>query len=266
MKACRSPLPIPTVLSSKEVSALAPELASVTPRGALCWHDLVMTEPHRIHVQLTEQLRSRKTEIREHTRAVAVVKSENGFRVQSGDGLEVEAATIINTLGAWLGSISIPDDLRGPQPKWCLGFNLIVSKQLHPTYACGVQSPDGRLFFCVPRGAHTAIGTWYIPYPATPNTHASGAKPEIPEQAMKDFIASFNRSFPSYQIRTEDICAFDAGVLPMKAERQNGPELFGSEIISSRTGYCEVMSTKYTTFHSQGQRALETVLGNIQKI
>lgn len=259
MRACRSPLPSPTVLSAEKVKNLAPKLAAIAPRGALLWHDVVMTEPARIHVELQSQLRSRGAEIREHTKALAVVKSSHGFHIQVENGLEIEATSVVNTLGAWLGGIAIPEDLRGPRPAWCLGFNLIVSKQLHPTHACGVQSPDGRLFFCVPRGAGTAIGTWYIPYRDTTSLQAYSTKPSVPDYAIQDFITSFNQTFPSFQIQASDICDIDAGVLPMKAETSTGPELYGSEIISSREGYCEVISTKYTTFRSQGQSALQAI-------
>jgi glycerol-3-phosphate dehydrogenase len=260
MRACRSPLPSPTVLSAEQVSTLAPQLASIAPRGALCWHDVVMTDPARIHAQLTGQLRLRGVEVREQTRVSAVTTTARGFNVHIEHGSQVEATRVINTLGAWLGSVNIPQDLQGPRPAWCLGFNLIVSKQLHPTHAVGVQSSDGRLFFCVPRGAHTAIGTWYVPYPHSAPLEAHGAKPSVPESAISDFIQSFNRAVDVFQIQRSEIIDIDAGILPMKSERQNGPLLFGSEIISSRNGYCEVISTKYTTFHSQGLRAIRSLV------
>jgi glycerol-3-phosphate dehydrogenase len=259
MRTCRSSLPSPTVLSAGEVQGLAPELAALAPRGALCWHDVVMTDPSRIHADLQTKLLSKGVEFREHTRVVAVERDPSGFRILCDNAPEVKAKKVVNTLGAWLGSIAVPDSLQGPRPAWCLGFNIIISKQLHPTHACAVQSSDGRLFFCVPRGSRTAIGTWYVPYGQSLPPHTEGTKPPVPEHDISDFIASFNRAFPSFQIHANDICDIDVGILPMKKEGLCGPELYGSEIISSTIGYCEVISTKYTTFRSQGQRALQAI-------
>jgi glycerol-3-phosphate dehydrogenase len=260
MRTFRSPLPTPRILSAKDLRALAPELASLAPRGALCWHDVVMIDPSRIHTAMRDQIRSRGGELHEHTKVTSISKSSDGFRVRTANNVEFETTRVINTLGAWLGSVSVPEELKGPRPTWCLGFNLIVSKQLHPTHACGVQSPDGRLFFCVPRGLHTAIGTWYIPYPHSAPTSEDGIKPTVPEGAIDEFIRSFNAALPSFQINRPDILDIDAGILPMKTQARTGPELYGSEIISCSRGYCEVISTKYTTFRSQGVRALRAVL------
>jgi hypothetical protein len=39
----------------------------------------------------------------------------------------------------------------------------------------------------------------------------------------------------------------------MRCEGRSGPELYGAELISTDNNYCEVLSTKYTTFRSQGR-------------
>jgi hypothetical protein len=53
-----------------------------------------------------------------------------------------------------------------------------------------------------------------------------------------------------------DIKSIERGILPMRRNTNQGPLLYGSEIIhrSSCGRYIEVMSTKYTTFLSQGRR------------
>lgn len=260
MRVCGSPLPVPSVLSHQELKALAPDLAAHSSHGALCWHDLVMTDPSLIASTITERITSRGITVQEETPVKAITETDSGFEVIAHNGERFQSRSVVNTLGPWLHSIDIPAHLKGHHPQWCLGFNIIISKQLHPTHALGVQSPDGRLFFCVPRARGTAIGTWYIPCDA-PSSDSIRKAPSVPESEIARFIESFCSAHPGVALSQSDIVSVDAGILPMKATSSAGPVLYGSEILHrSQSGrYVEVLSTKYTTFRSQGERVVNAL-------
>ena len=258
MKLCRSPLPAPKVLNPQTLCFTAPALKELGLHGALYWHDVVMTRPEEVAASLAREISQKGVHIKEGTAAQAIAETKEGFEVTTDSGETIHTRKIVTTLGPWLNSIKLPAGLTGPRPQWCLGFNLTIKKQIHPTHAIGVQSPDGRLFFCVPRGAHTAIGTWYIPCNA-PDTSSAGVKPTVPPQEIDRFIQSFNRAFPAASIAESDIDSIDAGILPMKSCYSSGPNLYGSEIIHRVGNYCEVISTKYTTFRSQGERVAKVL-------
>jgi len=252
MRITGSPLAVPRVISGHEFGELFPLLAARGSRGALWWYDAVMTRPELISSALTREISSRGGVIREGSIVQSVRKDTHGFIVVTNEG-EFSAQQVINTLGPWLNSIEIYAELRRKRPLWCKGFNLITRKQLHPTHAIGIEG-DGRLFFCVPRGEGTAIGTWYVPA----SELCAAQKPHVSDAELNQFLTAFNGAVPEFQISNEDLVGIDVGVLPMRREGAKGPELYGSEIISGRQGYTEVMSTKYTTFRSQGRRALAT--------
>jgi glycerol-3-phosphate dehydrogenase len=268
MRVCRSPLPVPSVLSHREFAELAPDLAATNPHGALCWYDLVMTNPALLASQLTETLTSRGITIREETPVKAISETGSGFEVITQTGEHFQSRSVVNTLGPWIHSIEIPAHLQGQRPQWCLGFNLVISKQLHATHALGVQSPDGRLFFCVPReyatgsgtASGSAIGTWYVPC-EPPSSEAQGKTPLVPESEIARFIESFRSAYPGVNLSQSDIVSVDAGILPMKSLSAAGPVLYGAELLhrGRNARYVEVLSTKYTTFRSQGARVVHGI-------
>jgi glycerol-3-phosphate dehydrogenase len=215
-----------------------------------------MTEPLLIVQHFMELLLQRGVTICENTPGIAVSKADRGGFVVSAAGEQGpwHAQRVVNTLGPWLDTVAIDKSLQGPRPAWCKGFNLITKRQIDPTFGIGVESRDGRLFFCVPRENSTSIGTWYVPHtdPAEAAT--------VSEEEISLFLTSFNNALPSAQVRRDEVVAVDVGVLPMSAMTAKGPRLQAHEHISNVSNYLEVVSTKYTTFRSQGKKVLRQAL------
>lgn len=259
MRICHSPLSRPGILSAAEFSNIMPTLRA--PHGALKWNDVVMLKPELVASTLIDAIRSRGAVVQEGSVVTEVRDASRGYTITLATGEELRAQRVVNTLGPWLNTIKVPSRTRPLRPEWCLGFNLIVRPQLHESHALGAQSPDGRLFFCVPRGEGTSIGTWYLPVPRDSElfTLGGGQKPVVGEPHIAEFIASFNLTLPEFAIRREDIIGIDVGILPMRAVGSDGPRLYGSEIIQVDRGYAEVLSTKYTTFRSQGVRVIRAL-------
>lgn len=253
MKVCGSPLPTPHVVSSEKIHSTVRTLRGRAPHGALCWHDAVMSDPSAITHHLVTTITAGGGTIRESVRVKKVEGTRGDFTVHAEDGSSFRARCVVNTLGPWLGTIELPAGFAGDRPRWCRGFNLVVKQQLDPTYGIGVESADGRLFFCVPRGSGTAIGTWYLPHPDI------SIPPSVSEHEIAQFLHAFNSSLPGATISKNDITHIDVGILPMERTSPSGPQLIAHERIHEHQGYLEVLSTKYTTFRSQGQKVAGVV-------
>ena len=253
MQANKSPLPAPHIVSPEKLHSTVKILRSKAPYGALCWYDGVMTEPAAITQHLMTQITATGGRIVEQNPVERVEGRSKQFTVHTASGETFAARSVINTLGPWLGTVQIPKELAGARPRWCKGFNLVIKQQLDPTYGIGVQSTDGRLFFYVPRGTGTAIGTWYLPHPDI------SVAPSVSEHEIAQFLHAFNASLPEAGITKHDIEHIDVGILPMERTSPSGPQLIAHERIHEREGYIEVMSTKYTTFRSQGRRVAEVI-------
>lgn len=258
MKLAGSPLPTPRVVSQRTLHDIAPQLTPLAPYGALCWHDLVMTNPQAIASQLAHELSQHGIDLQLHTTATSVTRTTHGYTIATGTGQTFTARSVVNTLGPWVRSIDLPSVRQRAQPQWCRGFNITISRQIHPTHAIAVESPDGRLFFAVPRGSSTTIGTWYTPCNSL-HVNDLGTPCTVDPAEVTKFITAWNASWPAQHIAPEDIIGTDAGVLPMYREGASGPELYGAELITTRDNYCEVLSTKYTTFRSQGRAVVRSV-------
>ncbi len=248
MKANGSPLPAPHIISSQKIHSTVRTLRGRAPHGALCWYDATMIDPPAITRHLMEVVTSKGGTIRDHTRVTSIEGSRGDFTVHAENAISFRARCVVTTLGPWLENVQLPAGFAGYRPRWCRGFNLVVKQQLDPTYGIGVESSDGRLFFCVPRGSGTAIGTWYLPHPDI------SIAPAVSEHEIAQFLHAFNAILPDAQVSKSDIVHIDVGILPMERSSPSGPQLIAHERIHERQGYIEVMSTKYTTFRSQGRR------------
>ncbi len=245
-----SPLPMPKIVSNKELQAKVPLLQNQAPNGALCWHDASMIDPSAITNHLKTAASSHKAVIRENTPISSISKDGSVFTVTSNSGETFRARCVITTLGPYLDSVNTPQELRAPRPLWCRGFNITISRQLDPTYGISAESTDKRLFFCVPRGTGTAIGTWYVPHPDPL------APPKVSDQEIEQFLHAFNAALPTAHVSPNEITHIDVGILPMHTVTARGPQLISHERIHANDGFIEVLSTKYTTFRSQAQATL----------
>lgn len=259
MRACRSPLPTPRVLSAAQTAREVPALKDLAPHGVLQWHDGVMVEPHRITQHIVLQATSLGAVIRQGVRVTKVERTTDGFTVYSSAGESWRARAVVSTLGPWIPTIELPSGAPPPRPLWCKGFNLIIKQQIDPTHGIGVQSPDGRLFFVVPRGTGSAIGTWYLPH------HDSTPPSAVSEHEIAQFLSAFNKALPGNRVTKSDVIGADIGVLPMKRNTPHGPELIPHEQVYESNGFIEVMSTKYTTFRSQAQTVVRHLHGIIDR-
>jgi len=259
MRANGSPLAAPHIVSPEKIHSTVKTLRTNAPYGALCWYDGVMTDPGAVTTHLTNAITSTGGSIREGTPVQRIEGGNKSFTVHTASGERFTAKCVVNTLGPWLGSVQIPERLAGFRPRWCKGFNLVIKQQLDPTYGIGIQSADGRLFFCVPRGTGTAIGTWYLPHPDI------SVAPTVSEHEIAQFLHAFNASLPEVGINKHDIAHIDVGILPLDRTSPAGPQLIAHERIHECEGYIEVMSTKYTTFRSQGRRVANLIANMIAK-
>lgn len=253
MRLCGAPLERPSVISGQEVNDAVPLLRGCAPHGALLWHDAIMLEPKLITEMLMREAQAGPVTIKENTPAASLVRVKDLFEVTGASGEVWRSRAVVNTLGPWLSRIDIPEYLHGERPLWCKGFNITIGRQLDPKHGIAAQSSDGRLFFCVPRGTGSAIGTWYVP------DSNDGAPPHVSDQEIAAFVAAFNAALPGAHVQATEVTGVDVGRLPMLKDSPSGPQLIANERIHTAGLYAEVMSTKYTTFRAQGRKVLRAV-------
>lgn len=253
MKLCGSALPPPRIMGSREVDEKIPLLRGLARYGALCWHDVLMLQPHKVVDRLTEECSQGSVTILENTRVVSVTVASGIYEVKDVAGRCHYARAVVSTLGPFLSSVAVPEQLAGERPLWCKGFNITVSRQLEASFGVGIQADSGRLFFCVPRGTGTAIGTWYVPS-SDDIAHLS-----VTDEEIQEIVSAFNAALPGANVHRSEVTSVDVGLLPMVSDSPQGPVLVANERIHTVGRYAEVLSTKYTTFRSLGRKALAAI-------
>lgn len=240
----------PRVVSQAEVERVLPALAPLAPSGALQWEDALLLDPARFHARLVAELTGSGGVVRERTEVVRIeVKATSqGERVlttvKSAQGLTtLVSRALVNTRGAAIAA----DEGASSQLQrvgWCRAFNVVVSRCFHPSFAFGVHSSVGRLFFAVPRGGGTAIGTGYLEAKHELDTH-------IEERDVAEFLAQFSQACPGFKVSLNEVTAIDCGLLPI--ERGGAPDALLSEAqLLGRGRIRTLITTKYTTHREDG--------------
>ena len=251
-------LPAPKVLPASFVHEEIPILKSSSTEHYLYWNDAVITEPSYLAQFLVEHLISKGVRFIEDT-SVLHVKFANGFFqvIAESNGTEkvILGRSVVNCAGPWIESIKTSGDFkRITQDSWALGYNVVIRKQLEQKYAFAVESPTGRMYFAVPRGKRTAIGTGYLRFAGDPS------KGSVPELELGKFIEGFNSATTQENRLTRaDIEEVEWGVLPVKSFSKEGINLRGRHRILHDKGYGEILSTKYTTFLPQGREIVDKI-------
>lgn len=241
----------------KKISSYENEIDIIKNKNeyALFWNDALLLSPLDFASALKDELKDNVNILEDNE--VVDIKGEDGeYKITTKDKESSEEKIItskylINTTGPWLNKLDSKFRNEFKSYKWCKAFNVILNKKANFKEAVGVFGPDGRAFFIVPRDGFICVGTWYEPF--------EGLLEDIAptKDELNKFISSFNQTDLNLKISLEDIKEADAGIMPMKGVGKTGPMLFGLEKIIVKDNYAQVLSTKYTTFLSQGKKVVK---------
>lgn len=250
------------ILSAREVEKTVPVLRGHAPYGALLWHDVRLKDPDGMTAFLKGHLEKFEGVVHEGSKVLSVHREGAGFlvAVQSGDNhYEVSAKAVANATGPWLWGLADVPRVSRPGLQWCRAFNLELRRELESRYAIGIKGAGGRLYFLVPRDGKTAVGTGYLPWKGDP------ADAKIAEAEAVEFLEGLNSALPELKLTFADVNKIECGVLPQERMTTSGPVPCGHERMYEDDGYVEILSTKYTTFLSQGRDAVKLLLPHLRQ-
>ena len=234
-------------------------LSGRAKHGALLWHDALLLDPAALAERLLSNAKERGLKYFDHSRVTRVERRGSEFVVvfgQDSKADQLQARVVVNCSGPWVGRGAGINSALG-EVQWCRAFNVVIKPQLDPKYALGLESKTGRLFFAVPRGLNTAIGTEYLPFEGKPEDA------RISPAELENFLAEFSTALPGLKLNSSDVIKVEAGVLPIRRLTQKGPLFYGKSRVISQSGYIEVLSTKYTTFRAQAENVINLVSANL---
>jgi len=228
------------VLKSEEAMKRVALLANYPDLpGALYWEDLLLTSHRQLVNALLNQLTDLGVESDFNFKVGRVDFTKGQWIISAADGdREVSSDLVVECTGPSLGRAIA----NSPSPRVDLvkAFNFVLGRCLEADCGLGFSGTD-RLFFLVPRGEGSAIGTWYSDSLVDETDSLLVSEPEK-GQAVEEI----QRAFPSLSITLDDIVGEDVGLLPA-VKKGEKITVLGSERIFRAGSYFSVLSTKYTT-------------------
>ncbi len=242
------------ILSTAEAESEIPILKGFVPHGVLSWGDAKILDPAQLVFEFKREAQQHGGVIGENISVKEVLQIENGYQViaeENGVERTFFSRAVVNATGPWLETLNVKPRHASKQT-WCRAYNIIINTQLEKHYGIGIQGRK-RLFFLVPRGNKTVIGTGYARF--------SGELENISvsDEEVAGFLESFNHALPSARVAFSDIESIEVGVIPIREFREGDPLFYGVSPIINRENYIEIVSTKYTTFQSQARRVLNQI-------
>jgi glycerol-3-phosphate dehydrogenase len=255
-------------LDAHEVYALAPELRSANLLGAQCYVDC-QTDDARLVLENVLDAEIAGAAVLSHAPVRALERDDRG-RVRGAlvyaDLVEaafpVRARVVVNATGPFSDAF----DRGRHNLRPTLGVHVVVSAERlpHGGRVVVLRSPrDNRLFFVLPAGPRTVIGTTDTDWPA-----AAGRPPSLADVVrarradVEYLLEAANHGFPPARLVPDDVLATTAGLRPLIATSANTPSQTSREheLVREPDGLLTIVGGKLTTLRRMGAEVVDDVV------
>ena len=274
-------LPNGRILSREELLQMVPGLDPHGLTGGVLWYDCQTYNSERLLFSALHSATAAGAELANYTEVTGFLKEGNrvvGVRATdqfTHDAFEVRAKIVLNSSGPWvdrvLALVNGRTFTRNFAPSKAM--NLVVRRQLIPTYAVGVSSKfefkdadavlskGSRLFFITPWRHYSVIGTTHLPL------KGSAEDFRITEQDVQEFVDQVNEAYPAAAIKRNEITRYYGGLLPMdQTASKNGQvtlvkhyQIHDHAAEDGVEGLVTVVGVKYTTARDVAAKSIDAV-------
>lgn len=181
-----------------------------------------------------------------------------GVRVRdggSGREFDVRARLVVGAVGPWADVLGAMAKVDGKVLRPTKGTHLVLERErLGHSHAMALWNPeDGRLFFLIPWGSLTVVGTTDTAYEGDPRDA------QATREDVEYLLRALNALLPGRKIGWEDVRATYAGVRPLawSDDRTAGAIPREHRILRPAPGLMLVCGGKLTTYRSMAEKAVD---------
>jgi glycerol-3-phosphate dehydrogenase len=264
------------MVSAGEMYALAPALRSAGLEGA-CGYVDCQTDDARLVLENVLDAETAGAAVANHVRAGRLLHDRQGRATgavladaETGARFNARARVVVSATGPFTDGF-LEGVLGAGRPRRLrptLGVHLVfdAARLPHGDRVLVLRTPgDNRLYFVMPAGARTIVGT-------TDTDWAPAGDPAAPPRLGDDLrargadvaylLAALNHGFPSLALGPDDVVSTFAGLRPLLATSAHTPSETSREhdITRDPDGVLVVAGGKLTTARRMGQQATDKVV------
>ena len=180
--------------------------------------------------------------------------------LESGREIKVHARCVVNAAGPWLDKVRALDGEYGELLRPTRGTHILVPRIGQCAEALYLTAgSDERLFFVIPWGDLSLIGTTDVDYSDDPDR-------VMPTRDDIDYLlAESRRHLRDVELGRDDVVAAFAGLRPLIAEDQESASKVSREhrVVVSSSGLISVGGGKYTTYRAVAEEVADLVVARL---
>lgn len=252
-------------LTSQQIQERFPQINPKGLQGGCLYYDAQMDDRRLILENLLDAEEAGAL-IYNYTPVVGLLKKNDriqGVRVRSADGSihEVFAKEVVNVTGAWSNELAALDTVSaGIRVNPVKGVHLVIP-QVHPTDAIALIAPqDQRLFFMMPWGESTLLGTTETVYSGDPD------RVRVTQEDKSYLMQAYHHYFPANPIDESSVISSFAGLRPL-ADVNGNPSASSRDhfIVRSLSGLVTLLGGKYTTHRKMAEEVVDLLVKDQNK-
>jgi len=218
-------IPPGRVVSKSECLQLVPGITQKDLTGGMVFHDAQVYNTERLLLSIIRAADKAGATLVNYVEVMGFLRSGSQVRgieaqdVLTGDRFEIQARSVVNTCGPWLGRVL--GLLNGSPPAGhCAAAINLVTRPLWEKYALGISGANGyedpntlipkksSLLFITPWRNRSIIGTRYRKYQGAPDEF------RVTEKDIREFIDDIRLACPAAALELEDVTFVHGGLLP----------------------------------------------------
>jgi glycerol-3-phosphate dehydrogenase len=177
----------------------------------------------------------------------------------SGNEIDVRARMVVNASGPWSDRVSrLADASLSPRVRLTKGVHIVVPRdRLGHVRALVLRAPqDGRVFFAVPWGPLSLVGTTDTDYGASPDDV------RVEAADVRYLLEAVSHFFPASNLTKDDVVGAYAGLRPLLRQEGVTPSAASREhatFVGPR-GFVAVVGGKLTTYRPMARDVVDEAL------
>lgn len=254
------------IISGEDVVERIPALADRAPTSGYLFYDC-QTDDSRLVLTVLAEAERFGVVAANRLEALALIDEGGraaGARVrdrESGDELEIRAATVVNATGVWadrLRPAELYDEAEVPVIRPSRGTHIIVDADKLPMHGAGAIVPagSGRTIFVLPWLGQTLIGT-------TDTDHGGDVVHVKPAEEDIAYLLDAVNGFFGTTLAPDDLAGAYAGVRPLISTGDSGKSVDISrkaELYETSSGMITITGGKLTTWRRMAKQTVDRIV------